>query len=41
MEPVRLAAGVRHVVIGGEIALEKGTQTEARPGRFLLKQDEG
>ena len=37
-EPVRTAEGVRHVVIGGTVALEDGEQTPARPGRFLLKQ---
>ena len=36
-DPVRLAAGVRHVIVGGEIALENGTQTEKRAGRFLLR----
>ena len=37
LDPVRLATGVRHVVTGGEIAMEDGTQTEARPGRFLKR----
>ena len=37
LNPVQPAAGVRHVVIGGNPALENGTQTEARAGRFLLR----
>ncbi len=35
LDPVRLATGVRHVIIGGGIAMENGVQTEARLGRFL------
>ena len=35
LEPVQLATGVRHVIIGGRIAMENGAQTEERPGRFL------
>ena len=37
MEPVRLSAGVRHVLINGRIALEDGVQTSERAGRFLRK----
>ena len=39
LEPVHPAAGVRHVIIGGAVALEDGIQTEAREGRFLRRQD--
>ena len=35
LNPVQPATGVRHVIIGGSVALENGIQTEARPGRFL------
>lgn len=38
LEPVQLAQGVHHVLIGGAVALENGKQTEARCGRFLKKQ---
>ena len=38
LEPVRPAAGVRHVVVGGTVALEDGVQTGARAGRFLRKR---
>ena len=38
LDPVQLATGVRHVLIGGEIALEDGAQTAVRAGRFLRKQ---
>ena len=38
LDPVRLAAGVRHVIVGGTVALKNGIQTEARPGRFLRKR---
>lgn len=37
LEPVRLAAGVRHVLVGGRVALEDGAQTAERAGRFLRK----
>ena len=37
LTPVRLAAGVRHVLINGVLALKDGVQTEARAGRFLRK----
>ena len=37
LDPVRTAAGVRHVVINGEAALEDFAQTEYRGGRFLRK----
>ena len=35
LDPVRLATGMQHVIIGGGIAMENGVQTEARLGRFL------
>ena len=38
LDPVQLATGVRHVLIGGEIALEDGAQTAVRAGRFLRKR---
>ena len=38
LDPVRLAAGVRHVIVSGTVALKNGIQTEARPGRFLRKR---
>jgi len=37
LAPVQTAVGVRHVIIGGGIALRDGKQTDARLGRFLLK----
>ena len=38
LDPVRLAEGVQHVIIGGETAMENSMQTEARPGRFLKRR---
>ena len=37
LEPVQLAAGVRHVIVNGIIALKDGVQTKMRAGRFLRK----
>lgn len=37
LNPIRLSAGVHHVLIGGEFALQNGVQTELRKGRFLVK----
>ncbi len=37
LDPIRLSAGVHHVLIGGEIALHNGIQTELRKGKFLVK----
>ena len=37
LAPVRLATGVRHVLVNGAIALKDGVQTDRRAGRFLLK----
>jgi len=37
LSPVQLAQGVEAVIIGGEIALEHGRQTEKRCGKFLRK----
>ena len=34
-EPRRLAEGVRHVLVNGELVLQDGQLTEARPGRAL------
>ena len=38
LDPVRTAAGVRHVVVNGGVALENYAQTDWRGGRFL-RQD--
>ncbi len=38
LDPVRTAAGVRHVVVNGGVALENFAQTDWRGGRFL-RQD--
>lgn len=38
LQPVALAQGVKHVLVGGEIALEDGVQTEIRCGKFLRKE---
>lgn len=37
LKPIQLAQGVRHVVLGGQVALEDGVQTEVRAGRILRK----
>lgn len=37
LDPVRLAAGVQHVIVNGGIALEDGVQTALRCGEFLRK----
>ena len=37
LDPVRTAAGVRHVVVNGGVALENYAQTDWRGGRFLRK----
>ena len=37
LQPVRLAQGVKHVVVNGEAALTDGQQTDARNGKFLRK----
>lgn len=36
-EPVRLAKGVRHVLVNGRIAMENEMQTDIRAGEFLRK----
>ena len=41
LNPVQLATGVHHVIIGGNVALENGVQTDIRPGRFLLHRGIG
>lgn len=33
--PTAIAEGVRYVIVGGQIVLDDGKQTEARPGRVL------
>ncbi|MBQ4578183.1 MAG: D-aminoacylase [Clostridia bacterium] len=38
LEPVQLAQGVCHVLVGGGIAMENGVQTDFRGGKFLRKQ---
>ena len=38
LDPIQLATGVRHVLIGGGVALEDGEQTGLRAGRFLRKR---
>jgi N-acyl-D-amino-acid deacylase len=37
LDPCRLAAGVTHVVVAGELVLDGGVQTAARPGRVLRR----
>ncbi|MBR4441932.1 MAG: D-aminoacylase [Clostridia bacterium] len=37
LQPIQLSAGVRHVLIGGGVALTDGDQTDLRAGRFLRK----
>ena len=38
LNPIALAQGVRHVLIGGGIALEDGRQTDYRGGKFLRRK---
>lgn len=38
-EPRRLAAGVRHVLVGGELAWSEGALTGATPGRALRREE--
>ena len=38
LEPVQLAQGVQHVLVGGGVAMENGVQTDFRGGKFLRKQ---
>lgn len=38
LDPVKLAVGVRHVIVNGGIALENGVQTDLRDGQFLRKR---
>ncbi len=35
VEPHQYATGVSHVIVNGELALENGQPTDARPGRFI------
>ena len=37
IDPVRLSAGVHHVIVNGQIALKNGVQTTARCGQILRK----
>jgi len=37
LEPVRLSAGMRHILVNGGIAMEDGVQTAWRGGRLLRK----
>lgn len=37
LQPVQLSTGIEHVIIGGQIAMENGVQTQVRAGRFLHK----
>ena len=37
LQPVRLSQGIRHVLVGGGVAMENGGQTAFRGGRFLKK----
>lgn len=40
LDPVQLCHGVRHVLVGGGVALEDGVQTAYRGGKYLRKQKE-
>lgn len=37
LDSIRLAQGVRHVLVNGGVAMENGVQTDYRGGRFLRK----
>lgn len=37
LDPIQPARGVRHVLLGGGVALENGVQTEARLGKILRR----
>ena len=39
LDPIQVSRGVRHVLVGGGVALEDGAQTELRAGRFLRKTE--
>ena len=41
LDPVRLAVGVRHVLVNGGVALRDGRQTAYRGGQFLRKRTSG
>lgn len=36
-EPTRESAGIEHVVVGGELVLESGRRTAARPGKLIRR----
>ena len=37
LEPFQYSAGVVHVVVNGQLVLDDGRPTEARPGRSLRR----
>lgn len=37
LDPIQLSQGVRHVLVGGGVALEDGVQTDLRAGKYLRK----
>jgi N-acyl-D-amino-acid deacylase len=37
-EPIRKNVGIEHVIIGGQLALRDGEQTDVRNGQFLMKR---
>jgi N-acyl-D-amino-acid deacylase len=38
-DPYRFPAGISHVLVNGELAVEGGVQTTARAGRVLRHQE--
>jgi N-acyl-D-aspartate/D-glutamate deacylase len=36
-EPARHPTGIEHVVVNGQIVIDAGTETDARPGRLLRR----
>ncbi|MBR3502876.1 MAG: D-aminoacylase [Clostridia bacterium] len=38
LDPIQVSQGVRHVLVGGGVALEDGAQTALRAGKFLKKK---
>ena len=38
LDPIQVSRGVRHVLVGGGVALEDGVETDLRAGRFLKKR---
>jgi N-acyl-D-amino-acid deacylase len=37
-EPLRYPSGIDHVLVNGEVVVEHGRQTSARPGRVLRRR---